>query len=57
MGKSSGPAGVFVPGLGFTLIASPFNLMGGSPTPVYLQRVRDLGTADGGNDPCSLGAP
>lgn len=48
---------VFVPGLGFTLIASPFNLTGGSPTPVYLQRVRDIGTADGGNDACSLGTP
>lgn len=48
---------VFMPGIGFTLIASPFNLVGGSPTPVYLQRIRDIGTADAGTDSCSLGAP
>lgn len=48
---------VFVPGTGFTLIASPFNLVGGSPTPVYLQRIRDIGTADAGTDSCSLGFP
>jgi hypothetical protein len=48
---------VFVPGVGFTLIASPFNLAGGAPTPVYLQRIRDLGTPDAGDAPCSLGAP
>jgi hypothetical protein len=48
---------IFVPGTGFTIIASPFNLLGGSPTPVYLQRIRDIGTADAGTDSCSLGAP
>ena len=54
----SDPRRVFVPGVGFTLIASPFNLLGGTATvPNYLQRVRDIGSADGGNDPCSLGVP
>lgn len=48
---------VFVPGTGFTLIASPFNLLGGSPTPVYLQRIRDIGTPDAGAESCSLGVP
>jgi hypothetical protein len=48
---------VFVPGTGFTIIASPFNLLGGSPTPVYLQRIRDIGTADAGSESCSLGVP
>jgi hypothetical protein len=51
------PRRVFMPGLGFTVIASPFNLLGGSPTPVYLQRVRDIGTADAGAESCSLGVP
>lgn len=48
---------IFVPGVGFTIIASPFNLLGASPTPVYLQRIRDIGTADAGTESCSLGAP
>lgn len=48
---------IFVPGTGFTIIASPFNLLGGSPTPVYLQRIRDIGTADAGSESCSLGVP
>lgn len=48
---------IFVPGTGFTIIASPFNLLGGSPTPVYLQRIRDIGTADAGTESCSLGLP
>lgn len=48
---------IFVPGTGFTIIASPFNLLGGSPTPVYLQRIRDIGSADAGPESCSLGVP
>lgn len=48
---------IFVPGTGFTIIASPFNLLGGSPTPVYLQRIREIGTADAGTESCSLGLP
>lgn len=51
------PRRVFVPGLGFTLIASPFALMPGSPTPYSLQRVRDMGTPDAGSAACSLGTP
>lgn len=47
----------FVPGTGFTVLTSPFNLAGGSPTPVYLQRVRDIGTADAGTESCSVGVP
>lgn len=48
---------IFVPGTGFTLISSPFSLLGGSPTPNYLQRIRDLGTPDAGPESCSLGVP
>lgn len=51
------PRRVYVPDVGFTVIASPFNLAGGSPTPHYLQRIRDIGTPDAGTDACSLGAP
>lgn len=53
----SDPRRVWVPDTGFTLIASPFNLLGGSPTAHYLQRVRDLGTPDAGTEACSLGNP
>ncbi|MFT3709966.1 MAG: hypothetical protein QM817_20230 [Archangium sp.] len=52
----SDPRRVFVPDVGFTLIASPFSLLGGSPTPHYLQKVRTV-TVGGAGDPCSLGAP
>ena len=48
---------VFVPNTGFVIIASPFNLLGGSPTPHHLQRVRDIGTTDAGTESCSLGVP
>ena len=48
---------IFARGVGFTVISSPFNLLGGSPTPVYLQRIRDIGTADAGTESCSLGVP
>ena len=52
------PRRVFVPGTGFTLIVSPFNLLGDPrATPVYLQRIRDIGTADAGPESCSLGTP
>lgn len=49
---------VFVPGVGFTLITSPFNLAG-NPTaiPNHLQRIRDIGTADAGSEGCSQGVP
>jgi hypothetical protein len=53
----SDPRRVFVPGTGFILIASPFNLTGGSPAPYVLQRIRDIGTADAGTEACSLGVP
>lgn len=51
------PRRVFVEGTGFTIIASPFNLAGGTPTPAHLQRIRDIGTPDAGADSCSLGEP
>ncbi|MFO0598513.1 MAG: hypothetical protein U0228_24620 [Myxococcaceae bacterium] len=51
------PRRVFVPDVGFTVIASPFSLLGGSPTPHYLQKIRDIGSPDGGSDACSLGVP
>jgi|GEM_PF-2237754 hypothetical protein len=53
----SDPRRIFVPGTGFVVIASPFNLSGGTPTPHSLQRIRDIGTADAGTEPCSLGVP
>lgn len=54
----SDPRRIFVPGTGFTVIVSPFNLLGNSSAvPNHLQRIRDIGSPDGGSDPCSLGAP
>jgi hypothetical protein len=49
---------IFVSGVGFVLIASPFSLAAGAQTtPLMLQRIRDLGTPDAGPGECSLGAP
>ncbi|MGV3624638.1 MAG: hypothetical protein ACO1OB_27710 [Archangium sp.] len=49
---------VFVPGTGFIVITSPFNLAGNpSSVPNHLQRIRDIGTADAGSEGCSLGVP
>jgi len=44
---------VFVPDVGFIMITSDFSLVQGSPTPLRLQKIRDLG----GATDCSLGAP
>lgn len=55
--RGADPIRTFVTDLGFITITSPFNYAGGNPTPVFLQRVRDLGTADAGTEPCSLGMP
>lgn len=52
----SDPRRVYVPDVGFVVIASPFSLAGGTPTPLSLQKVRELGGADAGAD-CSLGVP
>ncbi len=46
---------VFVPDVGFTVVAAPFSMNATAPTPVMLQAIRDLGTADGGTANCSLG--
>lgn len=55
--NGSDPRRVFVPEVGFVLIASPFSLAPGAvTTPVMLQRIRDLGT-DATEGECSLGAP
>ncbi|MBL9039254.1 MAG: hypothetical protein JNG84_12110 [Archangium sp.] len=48
---------IFVPNVGFTLVASAFSLSPLPATPMMLQRVRDIGTPDGGTTPCSLGSP
>lgn len=48
---------VFVPNVGFVLIASSFSLAPGATTPMSLQRIRDMGTPDAGAGDCSLGAP
>ncbi len=54
----SDPRRVFVPGTGFTVIVSPFNLLGNaSAVPNHLQRIRDIGSADAGSEPCGLGVP
>lgn len=53
----SDPRRVYVPDVGFTVIASTFTLAPGSPLPFHVQRIRDIGTPDGGNEDCSLGAP
>jgi hypothetical protein len=50
--RGADPIRTFVADLGFITITSPFNYAGGNPTPVFLQRVRDIGSAD-----CSLGIP
>ena len=55
--RGADPIRTFVADLGFITITSPFNYAGGNPTPVFLQRVRDLGSADAGSEPCSLGIP
>jgi hypothetical protein len=55
--RGADPIRTFVPDLGFITITSPFNYAGGNPTPVFLQRVRDIGSADAGSEPCSLGIP
>lgn len=52
--RGSDPIRTFVPDEGFVMIQSAFNSAGGNPTPVYLQKVRDIGSGDA---PCSLGVP
>ncbi len=48
---------VYVPDVGFSIIATNFVLSGPAATPVYLQQVRDVGDADAGQADCSLGSP
>ncbi len=55
--RGADPLRTFVTEVGFITISSPFNFAGGNPTPVFLQRIRDLGTPDAGSEPCSLGVP
>jgi hypothetical protein len=48
---------VFVPEVGFTTVSTSFSLSGGTTQEFALQRIREIGAADGGNVACSLGAP
>jgi hypothetical protein len=48
---------VFVPDVGFVVIASSFTLIPGTSLPLAVQRIRDPGTPDGGAEDCSLGSP
>lgn len=52
--RGADPIRTFVPDEGFIMIQSAFNFAGGNPTPVFLQKVRDVGASDA---PCSLGIP
>jgi hypothetical protein len=47
----------YVPDVGFVFIASAFSLTGGMSLPLFVQRIRDPGTPDGGAEDCSLGSP
>jgi hypothetical protein len=51
------PIRTFVPDVGFVTISSTFSFSGANPTPVFLQRIRDIGSPDAGSEPCSLGNP
>lgn len=45
---------IFSDGTGFILIATTLTATGGTNTPFALQRIRDLGTPDGGDTACGL---
>lgn len=53
----SDPRRVFVPDVGFVLIASSFSLLPGTTVPLSVQKIRDIGSPDGGSEGCSLGVP
>lgn len=53
----SDPRRVFVPDVGFVVIASSFSLVPGTTVPLSLQKIRDIGSPDGGSEGCSLGVP
>lgn len=53
----SDPRRVFVPDVGFVLIASSFSLRPGTAASYHLQKIRDIGSPDGGSEGCSVGAP
>lgn len=55
--RGADPLRTFVTDVGFITISSPFNFAGGNPTPIFLQRIRDIGSPDAGSEPCSLGVP
>jgi len=48
---------VYVPDVGFVVVASSFSLVPGTAVPLSLQKIRDIGSPDGGADACSLGRP
>jgi len=52
------PRRVFMPGTGFTLFSSTFSdATGGSAQEYRLQKIRDIGSADGGSTMCGFGSP
>ncbi|MCC6334569.1 MAG: hypothetical protein IT380_11350 [Myxococcales bacterium] len=53
----SDPRRVYVPDVGFVVLASSFSLVPGTTVAVSLQKIRDIGSPDGGSDACSLGRP
>ncbi|MEW5742801.1 MAG: hypothetical protein AB1938_28045 [Myxococcota bacterium] len=53
----SDPRRVYVPDVGFVVIASSFSLAPGTATALSLQKIRDIGSPDGGSEGCSLGVP
>lgn len=53
----SDPRRVYVPDVGFVVLASSFSLVPGTTTPLSVQKIRDIGSPDGGSEGCSLGVP
>ncbi|MHB8874104.1 MAG: hypothetical protein ACYC8T_10495 [Myxococcaceae bacterium] len=51
------PRRIFVPGTGFTLFSTSFNIIGGSAQEYRLQRIRDIGVGDAGSIECGFGSP
>ncbi len=51
------PRRVFVPGTGFILFSTPFNIVGGTAAEYRLQKVRDIVASDAGSVECGFGSP
>jgi len=48
---------LWVKELGFTILSTTFNPVGGASQEFRLQKVRDIGSPDGGSEECGLGHP